>query len=162
MGRRVTRPTLLDALLLAIPTNQGVKDGQDMPAIFNHAGKNVAQPRLAFRFPVPLSENRRGHLNVAAELFRGVAAEEQTVEKGSFALGKIEIQRKFRGNELCHCGHGEKAVYRKASRRQVVPRLGCCVAGNPDRTKQGLDAVGASLIQRLGCREDSNRLRIKA
>jgi hypothetical protein len=32
---------------------------------------------------------------------------------------------------LRHRSHGEKAVYRKASRRQVVPSLGCYVAGNP-------------------------------
>jgi hypothetical protein len=32
---------------------------------------------------------------------------------------------------LCHRGHGEKAVYRKASRRQVVPGPGCYVADNP-------------------------------
>jgi hypothetical protein len=31
---------------------------------------------------------------------------------------------------LCHCGHGERAVYRKASRRQVVPGHSCYVAGN--------------------------------
>jgi hypothetical protein len=31
---------------------------------------------------------------------------------------------------LCHCGHGERAVYRKASRRQVVPSAGCYVADN--------------------------------
>jgi hypothetical protein len=32
---------------------------------------------------------------------------------------------------LWHRGHDEKAVYRKASRRQVVPGLGCYVADNP-------------------------------
>jgi hypothetical protein len=32
---------------------------------------------------------------------------------------------------LCHRSHGERAVYRKASRRQVVPYLEGYLAGNP-------------------------------
>src|SRR4029077_7842248 len=56
-----------------------------------------------------------------------MAAKEKAVEKCGFSLGKIEIQRDFGGNELCHCGHGERAVYRKASPRQVVPRPSCRV-----------------------------------
>jgi hypothetical protein len=34
---------------------------------------------------------------------------------------------------LCHCGHGERAVYRKASRRQVVPCPGCYLPDNTVR-----------------------------
>ena len=117
---------LLNALLLAVPTNEGIEDGEDMAAVFKHARKNVAQAGLALGFAVPLSEDRRRHLDVATELFRGMATEEEAVEKSGFPLGKIEVQRDFRGNELLwHRGHGEKAVYRKASRRQVVPGLGC-------------------------------------
>ena len=123
---------LLNALLLAVPTNEGIEDGEDMAAVFKHARKNVAQAGLALGFAVPLSEDRRRHLDVATELFRGMATEEEAVEKSGFPLGKIEVQRDFRGNELLwHRSHGEKAVYRKAPRRQVVPGLGCYVAGNP-------------------------------
>jgi len=124
--------TLLNALLLAVPANQRVKDGEDMAPVFQHAGKNVAQPRLALGFAVPLGEDRGRHFDVATELFRGMATKEKAIEKSGFSLGKIEVQRDVRGNELLwHRGHGEKAVYRKASRRQVVPRLGCYLAGNP-------------------------------
>jgi hypothetical protein len=34
---------------------------------------------------------------------------------------------------LCHCSHGERAVYRKVSRRQVVRCPACCVQGNTVR-----------------------------
>ena len=123
---------LLNALLLAIPAYERVEDGEDMAPVFKHAGKNVAQPRLALGFTVPLGEDRRRHFDVTTELFRGMATKEEAIEKSGFPLGKIEVQRDFRGNELLwHRSHGEKAVYRKASRRQVVPGLGCYVAGNP-------------------------------
>lgn len=123
----------MNALLLAVPSNQSVKYGQDMPAVFDHAGENIAEIRLAFGFAMPFGQDGRGNFDVSAELLRGVPTKEKAIKKGRFALGKVEIQRDFGGNELCHCGHGEKAVYRKAPRRQVVPGSGCYVAGNPSR-----------------------------
>ena len=124
--------SLLNALLLSIPTNERIEDGQDMPPVFQHARKNVAQARLALCFAMPLGEDRGRHFDVTTELLRGMSTKEKAVEKSGFPLGKIEVQRDFRGNELLrHRSHGEKAVYRKASRRQVVPGLGCYVAGNP-------------------------------
>jgi hypothetical protein len=123
---------LLNALLLAIPANERVEDGEDMAAVFKHARKNVAQTGLTLGVAVPLGENGGRHFDVTTELFRGMATEEEAVEKSGFPLGKIEVQRDFRGNELLwHRSHGEKAVYRKAPRRQVVPGLGCYVADNP-------------------------------
>ena len=123
--------SLLNALLLAIPTNERIEDGQDMPPVFQHARKNVAQARLALCFAMPLGEDRGRHFDISAQLLSGMTTKEEAVEKRSFALWKIEVQRDFGGNELCHRGHGEKAVYRKASRRQVVPGPGCYVADNP-------------------------------
>src|SRR5438270_5218553 len=76
-----------------------------------------------------------------------MATEEEAVEKSGFPLRKIKVQRDFRGNELLrHRGHGEKAVYRKASRRQVVPSPECYVGITPP-SKQRLDASSACLIQ---------------
>jgi hypothetical protein len=122
----------LDALLLAVPADQRVKDSENVAAVFHHAGKNVAQLRLAFGFTMPLGEDRRWHFDIAAQLFGGMAAKEEPVKKSGLPLRNIEVQWDFGGDELlCHRGHGERAVYRKASRRQVVPHLGCCVAGNP-------------------------------
>jgi len=122
----------LHALLLTVPTYKRIEDSEDMAPVFHHAEENVAQTWLALGFAVPLGKNRGRNFNIAPELFRGMPAKEEAIEKGRFPLGKIEVQRDFRGNELLwHRGHGEKAVYRKASRRQVVPRLGCYLAGNP-------------------------------
>jgi hypothetical protein len=69
-------------------------------------------------------------------------------------LRDIEVQRDFRGNKLCHCSHGERAVYRKASRRQVVRCLGCYVPGNtvrkPDiRCKLRITDTMPVLLERL-------------
>jgi hypothetical protein len=123
LGDRRRRGSLLDALLLPVPTNERIEDSKDVAAVFDHAGENVAKSRLALRFAMPLSENGGWYFDVAAQLLRGMPAEEEAVEKSSFALRKIEVQRDFGGNELCHRSHGERAVYRKASRRQVVPTL---------------------------------------
>jgi len=120
----------LNALLLAVPANQGIKNSQDVAPVFHHSRKDVAQTRFALGFAVPLGKDRGRNFNIATELFRGMPTKEEAIEKGRFPLGKIEIQRDFGGNELSHCGHGERAVYRKASRRQVVPGAGCYVADN--------------------------------
>ena len=121
----------MDALLLAVPADERVKDGEDVAAVFDHTRENVAQLRLAFCLAMPLGEDRRRDFDVAPQLLDRMATQEEAVEKGGFPLRKIEVQRDFGGNELCHRGHGEKAVYRKASRRQVVPGLLRYVASNP-------------------------------
>ena len=79
---------------------------------------------------MPFGEDRGRHFNIPPELLRGMAAKEEAIEECGFPLGEIEVQRDFRRNKLCHCGHGERAVYRKAFRRQVVPCFGCYVPGN--------------------------------
>src|SRR6202049_2016230 len=76
---------------------------------------------------MPFRKHRGRYLNIAPQLFCGVAAQEESVEKCSLTLRIFEIQRDFRGNELYHCSHGERAVYRKVSPRQVVPRPSCRV-----------------------------------
>ena len=121
---------LLDALLLPVPADKSVEDCEDVTTVFNHARENVAQARLAFGFAVPFCQDRGWNLDIATQLFGGMAAEEETVEKRGFPLRDIEVQRDFRGNKLCHCGHGERAVYRKASRRQVVRCPGCYLPDN--------------------------------
>ena len=122
---------LLNALLLAIPANQGIEDCQDVTPVLDHPRENVAQARFALRFTMPLRKNRGRHFDVPTQLLGGMAAKEEAVEKSSLPLRNIEVQRDFGGYELCHRGHGERAVYRKASRRQVVRGTGCYVADNP-------------------------------
>jgi hypothetical protein len=123
----------LHALLLPVPTDKRIENCEDVTAIFDHAGKNVAEARLALGFAMPFSEDGRRYFDIAAELFGRMATEEETVKKGGLPLRDIEVQRDFRGNKLCHCGHGERAVYRKASRRQVVRCPACCVQDNTVR-----------------------------
>jgi hypothetical protein len=57
---------LLDALLLAVPTHERVKDSEDVAAVFDHAGEDVAQLRLALCFAMPLGEDRGRDFDVAA------------------------------------------------------------------------------------------------
>ena len=113
----------MDALLLAVPADKGVENSEYVAAVFHHARENVAQPRFAFGFAMPLHENSWWYFDIAAQLFGGMAPKEKPIEKSGLSLGNVEIQRDFGGNELCHRSHGERAVYRKASRRQVVPSL---------------------------------------
>src|ERR1700719_3790167 len=101
-----------------------------MASVFHHTEENIAQFGLTLGVAMPLCQHRWRHLDVAPQLFCGMAAQKESVEKCGLALRIFEIQRDFRGNELCHCGHGERAVYRKASPRQVVPRPLCRVTGN--------------------------------
>jgi hypothetical protein len=61
---------LLNALLLPVPTNQRVEDGEDMAAVFKHARKNVAQAGLTLGFSVPLGQDCGRHFNVTPKLFR--------------------------------------------------------------------------------------------
>src|SRR3984893_10433720 len=94
-----------------------------MAPVFHHAEEDVAQFGFALGIAMPFRKHCWRHLNIAPQLFCRMTAKKEPVEKCSLTLRIFEIQRDFRGNELCHRGHGERAVYRKASPRQVVPRL---------------------------------------
>src|ERR1700740_1981010 len=136
---------LLHALLLAVPTNQRIEDSEDVAAVFDHARENVAQARLAFRFAMPLGQHRRRHFDVPAQLLGRMPAKEKSVEKSRFALRKIEVQRDFGRNELCHRSHGERAVYRKASRRQVVPGVWSARRVTPGHLRRRKPVIRCSL-----------------
>ena len=105
--------TLLNALLLAVPANERVEDGEDMAPVFKHAGKNVAQPRLALGFAVPLGKNRGRDLDVLAQFVRGMPPQEQTVEKCRLALRILQIHSNFGRQVRGHGRHRKSAVYRK-------------------------------------------------
>jgi hypothetical protein len=125
-----------------VGADQGVEDGQDVPAIFDHAGKDAAKLRLALGVLVPLSENSRGNLDIATQLFRGMSAKEQAVKESGLALGKSEVRDHFSRQHWCDRGHGENAVYPKLCPRQVGRRSRCHVAvktpWNLDATERGL------------------------
>ena len=106
---------LLDALFLCVPAYERVEDGEDMAAVFDHAVEDVAEFRVAFGVAVPLQQYRRGHFDIAAELFRGMATQEEAVEKRRLALRKREVCGDFHGNDLCNRGHKEKCSLPKSA-----------------------------------------------
>ena len=79
---------LLNALMLAVGPDQSVKDGKHMPAIFKHPREDASELRFALCIFVPLCENGCRHSNIPAKLVRRMSAQEQPVEKRSFALRK--------------------------------------------------------------------------
>src|SRR5271155_5540161 len=88
---------------------------------------------------MPLEQHCGRHLDILPQPVSGVPAEKQAVEKRRFPLREFEvITNDFARHELCNgrC-HGESAVYRKTSRRQVGPRVQCRVPGNSPRASTG-------------------------
>ena len=110
---------LLNALRLAVGSDQGIKNSQHVAPVIHHALENIFQLRIALGFAMPFGKNRAGHFNVAPQLVRGMAAQKQAVEKGGLALRILEILQRVGGNELWQRGPKENAVYRKAFPRQV-------------------------------------------
>ncbi len=124
---------LLHALGARFGVDQGFKEGEDMAAVFDHAGKDITQGRLALGLAMPFKQYRLGNFNVAAKLLSGMPAQEQAVEEGRLPLREVEVVQRFFGRvgcgrkrRVCIGLHPriktEKAVYRKFLRRQVVPR----------------------------------------
>ena len=83
--------TLLNAGGAGFAADEGIEDGQDVAAVFDHAVEGVAQAGLALGFPIPLGQHLRGHINIAAKLVGGMAAEKKPVEERRFALWELEI-----------------------------------------------------------------------
>jgi hypothetical protein len=122
---------LLNALRLPVRPDQGIEDGQHVPAVVHHAFENIFQLRVALCFAVPFGEDRARHLDVPPQLVCGVAAQKQAIEKSSLALRILKILQRIGGYELWQRGHKENAVYRKAFPRQVGLAIPCRVPGNP-------------------------------
>ena len=72
---------LLDAMVLYFGANQGVEDGEDVPAVFEHARENITKLRFALGFAMPLGQNSGRNLDVLAQFVRGMPPQEQSVEK---------------------------------------------------------------------------------
>src|SRR5690348_2998764 len=91
---------LLDALDLAVPSNEGVEYRKDVTPVFDHAKENVSKFGFALRFTMPLGQHRGRHFNITAQLFRRVPAQKKPVEKSGLPLWNLEVQRDLRRNEL--------------------------------------------------------------
>jgi hypothetical protein len=116
---------LLQVAELSVRAYQRIKDSQDMAAVLHHAGKDVAELRLAFRILMPFRKDRRRDFNVVSQLLRGMPAQEQSIKKGRFSLWKVEIRNEVSRQHWSDGRHGENAVYRNPLRRQVELRFPC-------------------------------------
>src|SRR5258708_2156196 len=95
---------LLNALGMTVRTHKGIENRQDVTPVIHHARKNVTKLRIAFCLAMPLGEHHCGHFDVSPQLVRGMAAQEQAVEKSGFTLREVEVMHDFGGNELWHRG----------------------------------------------------------
>ena len=99
---------LLNALGLAIRTDQGIKNGQHVAPIIHHARKNITELRVMLRFAVPFGEDRRGDLDVPSQLIRRITAQEEAIEKRGFPLREVEVVHEIRESDLWRRSHKEK------------------------------------------------------
>src|SRR2546422_441315 len=73
---------LLQAMYPRVVADQGLENGQDVPAVLDYPLEHAAQARLALRFAVPLGKNSGRDLDVAAQLFRRRSEERRVGEEG--------------------------------------------------------------------------------
>src|ERR1700747_1241288 len=128
-GRGLGVSRLLNALRLAVGPHQRIKNSEHVSPGIPHALEDIFQLRIALGFAVPFGENRAGHLDVAPQLVRRMAAQEQAVEKRGLALRILEILQRVGRNELWQRGHTEKCSLPKsvsASSRTYVLLTRCC------------------------------------
>jgi hypothetical protein len=66
---------LLHASDAGIKSDQGIKNSENVTAVFHHAFEDFAQAWFALSLPVPASQHGSRHFDIAAELLGGMAAE---------------------------------------------------------------------------------------
>ena len=99
------RLALLKAVILEFAADQGVEDGKNMAAVFKHARENVAKLGLTLCVAMPPGENGGWNFNVLTQFFRGMPAQEQTVEKCRFPLRILQIHSDFGRQVSSHRRH---------------------------------------------------------
>lgn len=82
---------LLEPLSRRIVVDEGVENGQNVPAVFDDALEHGSKSGLARCLTIPLGQRGRGNLNVAAQLVGRMPAEEQAVKKRGLSLREFEI-----------------------------------------------------------------------
>jgi hypothetical protein len=68
-----------------------LEDREDVPTVAYDAFEKGAECWFLARFTVPFCEHCGRHLYVAPQLFRGVASQEEPIEKGSLSLRELEV-----------------------------------------------------------------------
>ncbi len=107
---------LLDADGAGFEADQGIKDGQDVAAVFNHAVETMAEAGLAFGLAVPFGQDMGGDFNIAPEFSGGVAAEEKAIKECGFALGVLQFPQGF-------VGDGGSVQHRKRQFTESQPKV---------------------------------------
>src|SRR3989442_2253694 len=103
--------------------------------------EHAAQARLALRFAVPFGKNSGRDLDVAAQLFRRVAAQKQPIEKSCLALRKLEVALAIvRG-----CGNRKHS-----QRKRSLPKFRTASSGTAVLGAQGGNAGAGRARVRLG------------
>ena len=88
---------LLHALGARFGVDQGLENGENVAAVIDHAGEDVAQRGVALGFAMPLEQHRGRNLDIPAKLFGGMPAQEQAVEEGRLPLREVEVVLGFVG-----------------------------------------------------------------
>src|SRR2546425_3091494 len=132
---------LLQAVYPRVVADQGLENGQDVAAVLDYPLEHTAQARLALRFAVPFGKNSGRDLDVAAQLFRRVAAQKQPVEKGRLALRKLEVALAIvRG-----CGN-----WKHSQRKRSLPKFSTASSGTAAFGAQGSKTGTGRVRLRLG------------
>jgi hypothetical protein len=88
---------LLDALGTGFGVDQSFKNSENVAAVFNEAREYVAKIRLALCLAMPFQQHFLRHFDVPAKFFRGMSAQEQSIEKRRLPLREVEIVLRFIG-----------------------------------------------------------------
>src|SRR3989449_9154424 len=144
---------LLQAVYPRVVADQGLENGQDVAAVLDYPLEHAAQARLALRFAVPFGKNSGRDLDVAAQLFRRVAAQKQPVEKGRLALRKLEVALAIvRG-----CGNRKHS-----QRKRSLPKFRTASSGTAVLGAQGGKAGAVRARLRLSGGGPSPYARVRA
>src|SRR5260370_7189916 len=87
---------LLDAMVLYFGPNQRVEDGEDVPAVFEHARENITKLGFALGFAMPLGQNSGRNLDGLAQFVRGMPPQQHSLEKSRSPLPILQIHSDFR------------------------------------------------------------------
>jgi hypothetical protein len=92
---------LLDAGDLSIAIDERLEKSEDMAPVFDHTFQMTAQAGLTFGVTVPAFQNAGRHINIPAEFFGGMPAQEKAVKEGRLMLRGLELPFGIFGEDGC-------------------------------------------------------------
>jgi hypothetical protein len=85
----------LHALGARFGVNERFENGENVAAVIDHPGEDVTQRGVVLGFAMPLQQHRWRDLDIPAQLFSGMPAQEQAIEEGRLPLREVEIVLSF-------------------------------------------------------------------